>query len=191
MKVIWKDIQGYEGYYQISNTGFVLSLPRKSNSSLSVLKPQLSCHGYPQVGLKVKGKGRKLVRIHRLVALHFIPNPENKPEVNHINRNRADYRIENLEWCTRTENARHAAKLGSFNNRSGQRGSHAKIKDSDVPLIMEMIKSKSLIDIGKFFNVYPSGISRIVTGKTFKNVPRKIPYRVGRYYYNGYTKNKV
>ena len=109
---IWKDIEGYEGLYQISNLGRVKSLKHiivrnngvKQTFQEKILKtPLCKKTGYPMVCLWFMGK-EKRYSVHRLIAQAFIPNPENKPEINHINTIRNDNRIENLEWVTRTEN---------------------------------------------------------------------------------------
>lgn len=119
MKEIWKDIKGWEGYYQISNLGRVKSLYRivphklkgKKTIFERILKPCIASPGYYSLGLRKDCKV-KCARIHRLVALHFIPNPQNKPEINHKNGIKTDNRIENLEWVTRSENEKHAYKIG-------------------------------------------------------------------------------
>src|SRR5690606_12557938 len=117
---IWKDIAGYEGYYQISNLGRVKSLSRNTKIGSGfraeperIMKQLLINSGYHTVLLKKQGKqSRKLV--HRLVAEAFIPNTEGKGDVNHINCDRLDNRVFNLEWVTRSENLLHAVKLGKF-----------------------------------------------------------------------------
>ena len=93
-----KDIPGYEGLYAITSCGKVWSYRRKI-----FLKPSLNQKGYAYVSLSKDGKS-KTCRIHRLVAEAFIPNPENKPEVNHINEVKTDNYVSNLEWATRIEN---------------------------------------------------------------------------------------
>lgn len=111
---IWKDINGYEGYYQISNKGNVRSVDRFDgvhDRIGAVIKPNLKSNGYLQVGLRKHNK-RKWVGVHRLVAIHFIDNLENKPQVNHIDGNKQNNTVENLEWVTAKENQQHAARIG-------------------------------------------------------------------------------
>ena len=100
---IWKDIQGYEGLYQISNMGNVKSLNYLRTGKESILKPQKTGKEYLYVYLYKDGKS-KGYRIHRLVATAFCENPEGYTEVNHINEDKADCRAENLEWCSRSYN---------------------------------------------------------------------------------------
>ena len=97
MKEIWRDIVGYEGLYQVSNTGKVRNKKRK------ILKPQLFSCGYLYVAL-YKNRKMKYFRIHRLVAQAFIPNPNNYPIVNHRDENRQNNLVENLEWCDQKYN---------------------------------------------------------------------------------------
>lgn len=111
---IWKDIEGFEGYYQISNKGNVRSVNRfdgvHDRQGLPI-KQNLKQNGYLQVGLRKHGK-RKWFGVHRLVAIHFIENPDNKPQVNHIDGNKLNNTVENLEWVTGGENQTHAVKMG-------------------------------------------------------------------------------
>ena len=99
---IWKDINGYEGLYQISNFGNVKSLPRQGAKG-KILKPSKINIGYLRVGLNKNGKCKRYL-IHRLVAEAFLPNPDNKPCIDHINANKTDNRICNLQWVTHKEN---------------------------------------------------------------------------------------
>jgi hypothetical protein len=120
MKEIWKDIKGYIGNYQVSNLGRIRSLNRKSWNGTGwfikkgqIIKLQKSNSNYSCVLLWNNNK-RKNFWVHKLVALHFIPNPEDKPEVNHKDGNKQNNNINNLEWCTRSENRSHAWKNGLF-----------------------------------------------------------------------------
>lgn len=112
----WKDIKGYEGRYQISSLGRVKSLPKKKGNGegymtdTKIMKPSVNHYGYCIVNLCEKCTCT-FKQVHRLVAEAFIPNPNNKAQVNHINGNKSDNRVENLEWCTNGENQVHRHKV--------------------------------------------------------------------------------
>jgi len=104
----WKPIPGYEGRYEVSDIGRVLS-----NRTNRFLKPNIMNHGYACVHLYSGGRQSRVVKtIHQLVALAFIPNPHNCREVNHKNFLKRDNRVDNLEWVTRKENVAHAIAAG-------------------------------------------------------------------------------
>lgn len=109
---IWKVIPGFDGLYEASNLGRIRSKARIRRSGVPlrgrVLKPTVSRGGYLQVALTNMDGIRKDMKVHRLVAMAFLSNPENKEQVNHKNGVRNDNRLENLEWCTCSENHRHA-----------------------------------------------------------------------------------
>jgi len=100
----WKDIEGYEGLYQVSDLGRVRSLPRNTTSG-KILKPGTDRKGYLYVILSKNGKAKSHT-VHRLVALAFIPNddPEHKTEVNHLNEKKSDCRACNLNWMSHKSN---------------------------------------------------------------------------------------
>lgn len=109
MNEIWKDIEGYEGLYQVSNLGRVKALPKYSfNGKVYFLMNErilkhIVTHNYHYVSLYKDKKGTRFA-VHRLVASAFIPNPKNKPDVDHINTIKSDNKVENLRWATRKEN---------------------------------------------------------------------------------------
>ena len=107
----WLPIKEYIGY-EISSIGRVKSLSKPNNqfSKTIIIKSHMS-NGYPRIAIRKNNLSRKFV-VHRLVAEAFIPNSENKLQVNHINGIKHDNRVENLEWCTQSENMKHAYKLG-------------------------------------------------------------------------------
>ena len=127
MNEIWKDINGYEGKYQVSSLGRVRSVPREweqanRHGTLSryridgcIIKP-IFRRGYLSVGLRTDPKHLKRFQVHRLVAQTFVPNPDNMPQVNHKDEDKTNNRADNLEWCT----ARYNANYGTRPNRIGK-----------------------------------------------------------------------
>ena len=111
MQEIWKDIEGYEGLYQVSNLGRIKSLNYLNTGITKIMKQNLSGN-YATIGLCKKGKV-KTRYIHRLVAETFIPNTDNYLEVNHKDENKQNNRVDNLEWCTRKYNINY----GTHNQR--------------------------------------------------------------------------
>lgn len=107
MKEIWKDIVGYEGKYQVSNCGNIRSLNYNKTGAIKNISPSVKKTGYKTVNLQT-GSMFKCYLLHRLVAQAFIPNPDNKPVVNHKNGDKSDNKVKNLEWCTHKDNQLHA-----------------------------------------------------------------------------------
>lgn len=109
---VWKDIDGFEGKYMVSNLGNVKSLNYKRTGREKLLKPVETANGYCGVNLRSETSHKHLVNVHRIVGRAFVPNPENKPQINHINGDKRDNRAENLEWCTASENQIHSVDNG-------------------------------------------------------------------------------
>lgn len=159
-KEVWKDVKGYEGYYQVSNFGRVKSVPRIItyvdgrvwNYNGKMLSTRLNRDGYPCLGL-VKDTEQKHVRVHRLVAEAFIDNPHEYLEVNHIDEDKANNHYTNLEWCTRKYNMNHG---------TGMKRSHShpnaikRLEDSKVPIVGINIKTEDEI---RFESVNAAGRS--------------------------------
>lgn len=164
MKEVWKDIAGYEGAYQISNFGRVKSLEREVNIRLFnvgltkrkvpelIRKQIIYKNGYVGVQLHKQQKV-KLHLIHRLVAQAFLPNPENKPEVNHKNGDKLDNRVENLEWVTASENEQHSRKvLGNVCGNAPRR----------VKCVETGVEYDSMADAGRANGTQAGSISAVV-----------------------------
>jgi len=181
-KEIWVDVLGLEGFYQVSNFSNVRSLDRitKMNSKQPfrkvkgrAIKNSLNTNGYLTFNMTKNGI-KKLTSIHRLVALHFIPNPENKPCVNHINGIKTDNRIENLEWVTYAENSVHAVETGLCVAVNGEKHPRCKISNLEVVNIRKMKGIKTVSEIAKTYNVVESTIRDILNNKKRKNAEKYI-----------------
>ena len=155
MKEIWKDIEGFEKLYQVSNLGRIRSLFRYK----IILNPEKTRNGYLRVMLCKEGK-RKHYLIHRLVAQAFIPNPNNLPEINHKNEIKTDNNLNNLYWC----DSNHNCNYGTRNDRIS-----SKIK---IPIIQmkedyKIIKIwNSALDVEKTIGINRCGICNCLKGKT-------------------------
>jgi hypothetical protein len=172
----WKDITGFEGFYQISNFGRVKSLGGKCGSAIrkpSIRSISLTKDGYEKVRLLKDGKD-KTVRIHRLVAEAFIPNPEGKDTVNHIDGNKKNNHVSNLEWADRSEQLYHAYKLGLKQSKVGSNNPVAKLSDEDVREIRKTYVRQSreygTVALAKKYGVTNRVIGLVVSGKSYKNV---------------------
>ena len=165
MKEIWADIDGYNGKYRVSTLGNVKSLHGKGR----LLKPYRGKY-YWTVRIIKDGK-YKTHRIHRLVALAFIHNPENKPNINHINFDRDDNQADNLEWCTQGENIWHTVRHGRNNPTIGETHPCAKLKESDVLKIRKMIKfGMPKRKVARIYNVSNVTIIGICNGRLWKHI---------------------
>lgn len=148
-KECWKDVKDYEGLYQVSTLGRVKSLPRNTTHG-KILKSIVDKDGYLYVNLYNNGY-RKKMKIHRLVAQAFIPNPQNKPEVNHIDENKQNNMVENLEWLTSKENSNYGTRNGRISK--------------PILCVETGIVYKSAKECAKLMGIkYPSAITRSAKG---------------------------
>lgn len=163
---VWKDIEGYSGYL-ISSNGNVKSL--KTNRLLKSHRHPIT--GYPHLTInKTDSDLFKTVLVHRLVAKFFIPNPENKPQVNHKNCIKTDNRVENLEWVTKKENCEHAAINNLY--RQGVQHHFTKLTPEEVKEIRWLYKQGGITQksLGKTFGVTKAAIRFIIIRKNWKSV---------------------
>lgn len=171
---IWKEIIGFEGYYQISNMGEVKSLHVYKGRQGRILKPCVVGCGYLVVSLRRPGQ-HKREYIHALVLRMFVGERPEKITCNHINGNKRDNRLENLEYCTQAENNLHSfrvLKRAPVINR-GEKSGPSKLTENDVKTI------RTLYDTGKYtmktleklFNVSDSTILNIIHRITWGHVP--------------------
>jgi hypothetical protein len=171
MLEIWKSIQDYEDMYEVSSKGRAKSLERISVDKNGVSKPKhekiltlhrdkiTERHPNPHYHIELwKDNKRSVISIHRLVAITFIPNPEGKPQVNHIDGNPANNSVENLEWVTGGENMKHAYR----NNLTKPRNSKA-VKGINI-ITGKVIKFDSCCEAARYFNVTQSAIRSALKG---------------------------
>jgi len=176
----WKDIKDYKGSYQVSNLGEVKSVSRfiKHNSSFTgkiktkeiTLKKYNRKGMYSEVYLYSDIIKRKRFDVHRLVAVAFIKNPESKKEVNHIDGNKHNNEVNNLEWVTRKENSEHAIKTG-LHKCFGENNGRSKLKEKEVLLIRKLHKEGTLcFPLAEKFKVSWATINLIVKRKSWKHI---------------------
>lgn len=164
--IIWGDVVGYEGIYEVSNNGLVRSLDKTIVNSLGrkrlykgrTIKPFIDKDGYEIVTLSHKGIKKKF-KVHRLVAFAFIQNLEEKPEVNHKDGNKRNNHYDNLEWSTGKENTNHAFKTG-LNNNKRENHKLSKLKEEDVSEIRKLYKTGKYT-YGKIADMYDVSIMQI------------------------------
>ena len=193
---IWKDIKGYEGYYQISNYGNVKSLERivtRKDGIIQVRKERImskrfTTDGYVAAKLNVN-RMSKSIAVHILVATHFIPNPNNYPEVNHKDCNRTNNRVDNLEWCTHQQNVEYSKKLGHYKMPCGKLnpnyGNHIlSERYKNNPELAKEINSRPREQNGRCVPIQMIDNSTVYS---FKFIGEAAEYLI----HNGYTKNKI
>lgn len=164
-KEIWKDIIGYEGLYQVSNLGRIKSLPRKTKNQFGkkelIMKQIYDKYGYKVISIKGKTK-----KVHRIVAEAFLKNINNYPIVNHKDGNKANNKVDNLEWCTNKYNIIHAYKNNLIKIKKGKYNLHNK------PIILKkdkkIIKCYSVTNASEKLGVAISAVSNCLRGRSKK-----------------------
>lgn len=169
MVEVFKIIEGFLNH-RVTNFGNVQTRKIRGTNRIGewVNMRQSSAHGYKHVTLS-ENKKRKTFKIHRLVAIAFINNPEGKEQVNHIDGNKTNNHVLNLEWCTAKENMKHANEIGLI-RRGGERYSK-KIDDMIVLTIRTMPKSCRNKDLSKIYKIKNNTVSQIRAGVSWKHLP--------------------
>lgn len=163
MTEIWKDIEGYENLYQVSNLGRVKSLgngnARNPNFQKERIMKARDNKGYLQVGLSKDGK-KKRYQIHRLVAIAFIQNPNNLPQVNHISEDKTNNRVDNLEWCS----AKYNINYGTRNKRMSESLTNNPKRSKKVICVQTGVIYPSVRQVERELGFNQSNISSVCAG---------------------------
>lgn len=156
----------YSGFkYSVSEEGKIFG---KHNVEL---KQRLNADGYPVVTLGDSNIRRSSIRVHRLVCESFVPNPENKPEVNHIDGNKQNNHYSNLEWATRIEQIHHAFRTGLSKGKKGSENGRAVLSEPDAIEARKLYDKKvPIAEIARKFGVGWTTISHVLKNETWKHV---------------------
>ena len=176
MKEEWRPVKGFERTHSVSSEGRV-KRTKQSGSVVAgrILKPSSNRWGYRHVSLQDGPETKKTIRLHRAVAMAFIPNPQGLREVNHINGDKNDNRVENLEWCTRGKNMAHAYRTGLRRHPGGGANANAKLTWKNVEDIRRHHArgGVQIIDIAAHYGVDPNTISEVIHFKSWKASGRR------------------
>lgn len=164
----WLPIKDYEGLYEVSDQGRVRRIKDEDNTwNGRIIAGGSDQDGYRVLLLYKNGK-RRMFKAHRLVAIAFVPNPTNAPQVNHKNAIKNDNRADNLEWTSCKENINHAVNLGLWNPSRGSARPNAKLHEKDIPVIRQLrLSGQKSKDIAVQFGVSPATIDDAVARRTW------------------------
>lgn len=175
----WRPVVGYEKSYKVSNWGNVQSLDRTVRGPYGstrtrrgkLLVPFENGCGYKSVSLHGGVRKRETMRVHRLVAQAFIENPDDSPYVNHIDGNKTNNLVSNLEWCTPIENNIHAVNTGLIDQK-GQRNTQSKLNSIQVRIIRRLRQFGYGTDreIGKLFGVTKSNVWHLCSDSSWRHI---------------------
>jgi hypothetical protein len=171
---IWKDMIDFEGMYKVSNLGRIKSLARYRKGKVKyylkekILKQTL--YGIGKGYLYTNLANSKTYYVHRNVALAFITNPQNKLEVNHIDGNTKNNKVDNLSWCTKLENMQHAYETGLISSKNGESNSNSKLKEQDVIEIRTFPKIYTNAFICKLYGVGNQTVSYVRSRRSWKHI---------------------
>lgn len=169
----WIDIEGYEGLYQVSNLGSIRSLYRFNKAQNRLYKGKIRTLCFDRRGYNIlvlcKEGTQKTFKVHRLVAHHFITNTNNKTEVNHIDGDKTNNHVNNLEWCTPSENVKHSYKIGIQEAHKGEAHINAKLTNEQAQEIRNLKNSKSysMTELAYMYKVSIATISLIMSGRRY------------------------
>lgn len=160
----WRDVAGYEGRYKVAEDGSVLSLSYRCTGVAREMSASVGSTGYPQVRLYGADGTRRTIATYVLVAEAFLgPRPAGA-DINHKSGVKTECHASNLEYCTRSENIKHAFFMGLANHK-GERNGRCKIKDDELPTIRSLVASGlHRREIARAFHVTPTRISQIARG---------------------------
>ena len=182
---IWKEVKGFEGFYDVSNFGRVRSLSRNVKTGIGtyvlkgrILKPQKYTNGYVFVSLSVYGVKKQFL-LHKIVALAFVEGFKNGLEVNHKDLDKKNNKSNNLEWCTKSENHKHLYRknkkentIPSFFTTKGEENPRAVLKEQDVLDIRKKCSNSEITrkEASKIYGVSKSAIDSLMIKKTWKHI---------------------
>ena len=171
---IWVSVKGFEGRYEVSNYGRIKILNSRYRRHSDIVFTRI-VRGYETVGLTYNGKSKHTM-VHRLIAQAFIPNPENKPCVNHINGIKTDNRIENLEWVTYSENTKHAVNTGLLKGPCGEKNGGTILSNEQAIEIYNSTDTSASLSLK--YGVTKWVINSIRKGERWNSVTGAPPYKV-------------